>query len=237
MIEFRDLGEAIMRVESVPEPTLRRLPSYHSYLIRLREKGQTMISASQMGADLGVHHTQVRKDLAFTGSEGRPKVGHRIEELITSIEAFLNWNNNTEAFLVGAGRLGMALMGEASLEKAGVKIVAAFDINAKKVGESIQGVRILPMEKFQDLVSRMHIAIGILAVPVPAAQEVAQLMAKSGIQAIWNLAPVELNVPEGIIVENVALHVSLAVLSRKLAVKIRAEKAAEGLRSLVSPPI
>jgi len=216
-----------MRVESVPEPTLRRLPSYHSYLTRLRDKGQIMISASQIGADLGVHHTQVRKDLAFTGSEGRPKVGHRIEELVNSIEAFLNWNNNTEAFLVGAGRLGMALMGEPSLQKAGVKIVAAFDVNAKKVGQSIQGVRILPMEKFPDLVKRMHIAIGILAVPVDAAQEVAQLMARSGIQAIWNMAPIDLDVPGDIIVENVALHASLAVLSRKLAVKTRAAKAAE----------
>jgi redox-sensing transcriptional repressor len=215
-----------MRVESVPEPTLRRLPSYHGYLVRLREKGQIMISASQIGADLGVHHTQVRKDLAFTGSEGRPKVGHRIDELIQSIEAFLNWNNSTEAFLVGAGRLGVALMGEASLEKAGVKIVAAFDISSRKVGQSIQGVRILPLEKFPDLARRMHIAIGILAVPAEAAQEVAQLMAQSGIQAIWNLAPVELDIPHDVIVENLALHASLAVLSRKLAVKTRAAQAA-----------
>jgi redox-sensing transcriptional repressor len=123
-------------------------------------------------------------------------------------------------------------MGEPSLQKAGVKIVAAFDTNSHKVGHSIQGVRILPLEKFQDLVHRMHIAIGILAVPVDAAQEVARLMAKSGIQAIWNLAPVELDVPPGIIVENVALHASLAVLSRKLAVKIRADKAAEAQQDL-----
>jgi len=211
-----------MRVESVPEPTLRRMPSYHGYLVRLREKGQIMISASQIGADLGVHHTQVRKDLAYTGSEGRPKIGHRIDDLIASIEAFLHWNSTTEAFLVGAGRLGTALLGEASLEKAGVKIVAAFDISSRKVGQSIQGVRILPLEKFQDLVRRMHIAIGILVVPVEAAQEVAQLMVRSGIQAIWNLVPIELNVPGDVIVENLALHASLAVLSRKLLVKRKA---------------
>lgn len=211
-----------MRVESVPEPTLRRMPSYHGYLLRLREKGQIMISASQIGADLGVHHTQVRKDLAFTGSEGRPKVGHRVEDLINAIEGFLNWNNTTEAFLVGAGRLGAALLGEASLEKAGVKIVAAFDISSRKVGQSIQGVRILPLEKFQDLARRMHISIGILAVPQDAAQHVAQLMARSGIQAIWNLVPMELDLPGDIIVENLALHASLAVLSRRLAVKRKA---------------
>jgi redox-sensing transcriptional repressor len=230
MIESPTLNEASMRVESVPEPTLRRLPSYHGYLLRLREKGQTMISASQIGADLGVHHTQVRKDLAFTGSEGRPKVGHRIDDLLSAIEEFLNWNNTTEAFLIGAGRLGAALLGEASIEKAGVKIVAAFDISSRKVGQSIQGVRILPLEKFQDLTQRMHIAIGILAVPLDVAQEVAELMARSGIQAIWNLVPIELDLPDNIIVENLALHASLAVLSRRLAVK---HKAAEGPASTI----
>lgn len=211
-----------MRAESVPEPTLRRLPIYHGYLVRLRDKGEIMVSASQLGADLGVHHTQVRKDLAFTGSEGRPKVGHRIADLITSIEGFLNWNNATEAFLVGAGRLGTALLGEPSLEKAGVKIVAAFDVSPAKVGQGVRGIPILPMEKFQSLVGRMHVSIGILAVPAEEAQGTATLMAASGIQAIWNLVPVELVVPEGVIVENLRMHSSLAVLSRKLAVKRQA---------------
>ena len=215
-----------MHAESVPEPTLRRLPTYHNYLSGLREKGEIMVSASQIGGDLGVHHTQVRKDLAFTGSEGRPKVGHRIADLIAAIEGFLNWNNTTEAFLVGAGRLGTALMGEAGLEKAGVKIVAAFDVSARKIGQNAQGVSILSLDKFQDLARRMHITISILTVPGEAAQGVATLMAHSGIRAIWNLAPVELDVPEGIIVENLRLHSSLAVLSRKLAVKIHAEQAA-----------
>jgi redox-sensing transcriptional repressor len=201
---------------------LRRLPIYHGYLLRLRDKGETMVSASQLGADLGVHHTQVRKDLAFTGSEGRPKVGHRIADLITSIEGFLNWNNATEAFLVGAGRLGTALLGEASLEKAGVKIVAAFDVSPSKIGQNVRGIPILPVDKFQGLVGRMHISIGILAVPSEVAQDMAMLMAESGIQAIWNLVPVELDVPGGVIVENFRMHSSLAVISRKLAVKRQA---------------
>ncbi len=215
-----------MRAESVPEPTLRRLPSYYHYLVRLREKGQVMISAAQIGEDLGVHHTQVRKDLAFTGSQGRPKVGHRVADLAASIENFLNWNNATDAFLVGVGHLGTALLGYAGFERAGVKIVAAFDTNPRMVGKKIQGVLVLPLDKLPDLARRMHISIGILTVPAEAAQEVADLMIASGIQAIWNFAPTVPDVPQDVIIENVALYSSLGVLSRKLAVHRRAALAA-----------
>jgi len=215
-----------MRAESVPEPTLRRLPSYYHYLVRLREKGQEMISAAQIGEDLGVHHTQVRKDLAFTGSQGKPKVGHRVADLVASIETFLNWNNVTDAFLVGAGHLGTALLGYAGFERAGVRIVAAFDQNPRMVGKKIQGVAVLPMDKFADLSRRMHIGIGILTVPAEAAQEVAEMMIASGVQAIWNFAPTVLDLPAEIIVENVALHSSLGVLSRKLSVHRKAVLAA-----------
>ena len=211
-----------MRVESVPEPTLRRLPSYYHYLLRLREKGQVMTSAAQIGEALRVHHTQVRKDLAVTGSQGRPKVGHRVDDLIASIEEFLNWNNVSEAFLVGVGHLGTALLGYAGFERAGVRIVAAFDASPRRTGKKINGVAVLPVEKLPDLARRMHIVIGILTVPAEDAQAVAETMVASGIQAIWNFAPVELDLPETVIVENVALYSSLGVLSRKLAVRRKA---------------
>lgn len=211
-----------MRVDSIPEATLRRLPSYYHYLLRLREKGQEVTSAAQIGAALGVHHTQVRKDLAVTGSQGRPKVGHRVDDLIASIEEFLNWNNVSDAFLVGVGHMGTALLGYPGFERAGVRIVAAFDASPRRAGKKIQGVSVLPVEKFPDLARRMHVAIGILTVPVEDAQEVAEMMVASGIQAIWNFAPIVPDLPEGVIVENVALSSSLGVLSRKLAVHRRA---------------
>lgn len=211
-----------MRVDSVPEATLRRLPSYYHYLLRLREKGQTTISAAQIGAALNVHHTQVRKDLAVTGSQGKPKVGHRVDDLIASIEEFLNWNNVSDAFLVGAGHLGTALLGYAGFERAGVRIVAAFDASPRRAGRKIQGVSVLPVEKFPDLARRMHVAIGILTVPAEDAQDVAEMMVASGIEAIWNFAPIVLDLPDAVIVENVALYSSLGVLSRRLAVRRKA---------------
>ena len=211
-----------MTAASVPEPTLRRLPKYYHYLRRIQGLGQEIISATQMAEDLGIHHTQVRKDLAATGSQGKPKVGHRVDDLVVSIEAFLNWNNYSDAFLVGAGNLGSALLGYSDFEKAGIRIVAAFDCSPAKVGKQIHGVAVLPMTKFQDLAQRMHIAIGILTAPADKAQQIADLMVHSGLQAIWNFAPITLDLPPDIIVENVELYASLAIFSRRLAEKNKA---------------
>jgi redox-sensing transcriptional repressor len=211
-----------MAATSVPEPTLRRLPKYYHYLKRIQEAGQEIISATQMAEDLGIHHTQVRKDLSATGSQGKPKVGHRVADLLISIEAFLNWNNFSDAFLVGAGNLGSALLGYTDFEKAGIRIVAAFDSSPAKIGKKIHGISVLPMAKFDDLAKRMHIVIGILTAPADRAQLIAEQMVKAGIQAIWNFAPITLDVPEDIIVENVELYASLAIFSRKLSERSKA---------------
>jgi redox-sensing transcriptional repressor len=205
-----------MAATSVPLPTLRRLPKYYHYLLRVQGTGQGIISATQMAEDLGIHHTQVRKDLAATGSQGKPKVGHRVEDLLASIEAFLNWNNFSEAFLVGAGNLGSALLGYTDFEKAGIRIVAAFDANPAKAGKAIHGILVYPMAEFELLARERRIAIGIITVPADRAQQIAETMVRSGLQAIWNFAPITLDVPGEIIVENVELYASLAIFSRKL---------------------
>jgi redox-sensing transcriptional repressor len=215
-----------MAATSVPLPTLRRLPKYYHYLLRVRTAGQEIISATQMAEDLGIHHTQVRKDLAATGSQGKPKVGHRVEDLLVSIEAFLNWNNYSEAFLVGAGNLGSALLGYTDFEKAGIRIVAAFDSSPAKVGRKIHGVDVFPTSQFEQLAEERRIAIGIITVPADRAQQIAETMVRSGLQAIWNFAPITLDVPEEIIVENVELYASLAIFSRKLEERRKAKAAA-----------
>ncbi|WP_316414098.1 redox-sensing transcriptional repressor Rex [Mesoterricola silvestris] len=202
---------------SVPIPTLRRLPRYYQYLSRLKNAGQEQVSAAHMAEVLGVHHTQVRKDLAITGCQGRPKTGHKISELLTAIEGFLHWDSHSDAFLVGVGSLGTALMKYPGFDKAGARIVAAFDHDPTKAGLRIGDTPVLPMEKFTSLAERMHIAVGILTVPSEAAQATADLMVGSGIRAIWNFAPVNLDVPDHVIVENLELFTSLALLLRKLS--------------------
>ena len=199
----------------VPLPTLRRLPRYYQYLERLRDAGQERVSAARMAEVMGVHHTQVRKDLAIAGCLGRPKTGHRVAELLAAIKGFLGWDNQSEAFLVGVGSLGTALLKYPGFAQAGARIVAAFDLDPAKAGTNVGEVPVLPMAKLPGLAARMHIPVGILTVPAAAAQATAELMAAGGIRAIWNFAPVTLELPEGVIVENLELLTSLSLLLRR----------------------
>jgi redox-sensing transcriptional repressor len=206
---------------SIPQPSLRRLPQYHHYLVVLEAKGVSRVSCSVIGRDLDLVPVQVRKDLQYTGIIGKPKTGYSVSELILSIETFLGWNNVNEAFLVGVGNLGTALLGHERFSKFGLRIVAAFDTDASKIGQWIHGKAVLHLDKLADLAPRMSIHLGIITAPAEVAQTVADEMVKGGIQAIWNFAPVRLSVPEHIIVHNEDLYNSLASLSWKLAGRFR----------------
>lgn len=204
-------------VITIPEPTLRRLPIYYQYLKNLETGGTKVISCTTIGNDLDFDPTQVRKDLSYTGVEGKPKVGYLVADLIREIEEFLGWNKINAAFLVGAGNLGTALLGYSQFKQHGLSIVAAFDKDESKVGRVVHGKLILPLEKLPDLSQRMGIRLGIITVPPVSAQGVADLMVQGGIQAIWNFAPVTLKVPPPVLVRNEELYYSLASLSHKLA--------------------
>jgi redox-sensing transcriptional repressor len=200
----------------VPEPTLRRLPLYHRCLKELQQSGREFASCTDIGMNLDLDPTQVRKDLEAAGIEGRPRVGYVLAGVISGLEQFLGWGNANEAFLVGAGSMGSALLGYKKFEECGLKIVAAFDDDRNKIGTQIHGKHVLALEKLANLAGRMHIQIGIITVPAAAAQSVADLMVRGGIRAIWNFAPVRLHVPEHVIVHNEDLYCSLASLSQKL---------------------
>jgi redox-sensing transcriptional repressor len=122
---------------------------------------------------------------------------------------------------VGAGSLGTALLGYQGFTEHGLNIVAAFDLDEEKIGEKIHGKMIMPLHKLPNLAARMHIHLGVITTPAQGAQAAAELMVEGGIRAIWNFAPVCLKLPPGVIVENVELSSSLAVLSSKLAQALR----------------
>jgi redox-sensing transcriptional repressor len=206
---------------SVPEASLRRLPQYHYYLVGLQAQGITVISCSAIGRDLRYVPVQVRKDLQFTGIIGKPKVGYSVAELLVAIESLLGWNNANEAFLVGTGNLGTAILGHERFSRFGLQVVAAFDNDPRKVGQCVHGKPVLSLECLIPLAGRMNVHMGIIATPPEAAQVIAEEMVKAGIQAIWNFAPVKLNLPEHIIVRNEDLYSSWASLSCKLARRLR----------------
>jgi redox-sensing transcriptional repressor len=221
MARIEEIPAAVPCTEGVPEPTLRRLPGYCQVVRRMADDGVENVSCTQIGAELHLDPTQVRKDIAFTGIVGRPRVGYAVGELYDSIESFLGWKNAQDAFLIGVGSLGTALLGYANFENHGVRIVAAFDDDPIKVGTVVHGRKIYPLQKLPNLAARMKIHMGILTVPADAAQEAANLLVESGILAIWNFAPTALTVPEDIIVQTEELFASLGVLSSKLAKRLR----------------
>jgi redox-sensing transcriptional repressor len=165
---------------------------------------------------------QVRKDLAITNAVGRPKLGYSVSELVDMIEDFLGWHNTTEAYLVGAGNLGAALLGYQGFREYGLDIIAAFDADESKVGTEIRGKKVIHVEKLPEMIRRMGIKIGILTVPAFCAQELADNMVSAGIHAIWNFSPVKVMAPPEIIVQHENLASSLVVLSKKLALALKA---------------
>lgn len=200
----------------IPEPTLRRLPRYHHFLMREENSGKKVISCSDIARALNLDPTQIRKDLAVTGIVGKPKVGYEVPALIQALEKVLGWNNVTHAVLVGAGSLGTAILGYQQFNKYGLNIVAIFDSDANKVGQVVHGREILPVGWLPGMARQMRILTGIITVPAEAAQSVADLMTAGGIRAIWNFAPRALTVSADTIVQYEDMFSGLAVLTTRL---------------------
>jgi len=208
----------------VPIPSIRRLPLYLNFLKNLKEKKEKRVSTTIIADEFGTQSIQVRKDLAITGIRGKPKTGYEIDELTSAIESFLGWDNMEDAFLVGVGNLGQALMGYSRFKNLGLNIVAAFDADPDKTGVKIKDIEILPVSKLAGLIERMHIKIGILTIPQDQAQAVANTMIDAGIKAIWNFTAGKINAPRGVIIEDVMLSSSLSVLTSRLKETIKNEK-------------
>ncbi len=206
-----------MNSVQVSDIVLRRLPKYIHFLRNLKKNGEVYTSATQIANALSIHHTQVRKDISLTGLRGTPKVGHNVNDLLIALINFLNWDNITDAFLVGTGNMGKALLNYHGFKKAGIKIVAAFDVNSNLIGSEINGIKVFSINKLPNLASRLHVHIGILCIPSAQAQQTAEMMCENGIIGIWNFTPVTLKLPKNVVVENVDLYPSLAVLSHKVA--------------------
>lgn len=215
-------------IRHLPEPVLRRLPIYCNYLRHIGDEYSDFISCTTIGLALDLNPTQIRKDLAMAGAQGRPKVGYHINELISCLECFMGWRTSQDVFLVGAGHLGTALLSyNKSLDNYGIRIISAFDNNPSIIGKEINGVEVLSIGKFNSLARRLDIKLAILTVPEPFAQRVCDLMVSSGVQAIWNFAPVKLAVPDSVIVQNEELFASLGALSSKLNALLSPEHAQE----------
>lgn len=210
---------------NVSKATIGRLPAYHRYLQEKLAAGEKTVSSTAIAEDLHLNAVQVRKDLSAIAREaGKPKLGFAVADLIADIDRFLGYDNLNDAVLVGVGGLGKALAGYVGFKNYGLNIVAAFDADPARVGTTVGGIKVFPADELARLVRRLNVLIGIVAVPKEAAQGVADELIKGGVRAIWNFAPVHLNVPENIAVKNEDMAASLAILSKRLAEILNSEK-------------
>lgn len=212
-----------MERKEISKAVLKRLPGYLSYLRGIPENSSPYISATALANALGMGEVQVRKDLAMVSDGGRPKIGYLRESLIEDISQFLGYDNTTEAILVGAGKLGQALLGYKGFEAYGLNILAGFDINPS-VDKTEEGKPIFPIEQMESFCRTNKVLMGIITVPAEYAQEVCNQLIRCGIKAVWNFAAVHLEVPEKILVQNENMATSLAVLSMHLQANMKDNK-------------
>lgn len=191
--------------------TIGRLPIYLDYLKHLPTETKT-ISATSIAKALNLGDVQVRKDLSAACGLGRPKIGYEVTELTRALEATIGEPAGCEAVIVGAGRLGRALLGFGGFSEYGLTVTHAFDLLPNGNPE------VHPVEELPTYCSLHQVEIGIITVPPEAAQGVADLLVKCGVQAIWCFAPVRLNLPQEITVQYENLALSLAHLHQKVKV-------------------
>ena len=206
-----------MKANQITRATLGRLPLYLNYLKQIESSGTTSISATTIAKALSLGEVQVRKDLASVSGAGKPKVGYESSDLIKRLEDTLGSNSITSAVLVGAGKLGRALLDYNGFEEFGIKIVAAFDSNDEVIRFSKTSKDILPISTLSEYCIANNVKLGIITVGQGWAQQVCNMMEESGIKAIWNFAPCNLEVSDGILVKNENLALSLAHLSNQLS--------------------
>ncbi|MRN53344.1 redox-sensing transcriptional repressor Rex [Paenibacillus monticola] len=179
----------------ISEAVVRRLPVYLRFLNDLQKREIPTVSSQELGQKLDLNPAQIRKDLAYFGDFGRKGIGYDVSYLIEKIRHILKLDQQINVALVGAGNLGHALSNYNAYLKDTMKITAVFDSFAPKVGQQIHSLTVQPMEELESTIRKQGIRIGIITVPDFEAQNVADILVASGIEAILNFAPVILKTP------------------------------------------
>jgi redox-sensing transcriptional repressor len=201
---------------TIPVQTLRRIPYYHQILSELEQKGESFISSKYLAHFFHVDDTQVRKDVSVIGYKGKPKSGYSVSGLKQAIGDFLGINTENTAILIGAGKLGSALIEYPGLSEYGLKLVAVFDNDPHKMNQRIGDYTIQPLQTLAKVVQSFDVGIAIITVPKEVAQSVCDLVVEQKIKAIWNFAPTQLSVPADVTIRNENMAVGLALLSHYL---------------------
>lgn len=199
--------------------TIRRLPQYLRIFYNLHAYGRELVSSTALAEETQLLPIVIKKDLQAVGAPSKLRAGFKVAGTIAVIEKFLGWNNLNKAFLVGVGHLGAALLGFDGFKNHGLEIVAAFDTHPERVGHEINGIHVYHTAQMRSVIEEKKLQIAILTVPVSAAQGITDTLVACGVKAIWNFAPVKLNVPPDVAVQQEDIASGLAQLCATLKSK------------------
>jgi redox-sensing transcriptional repressor len=209
-----------MKFSKIPAATITRLSLYSRSLEELLRDDVNIIASDKLAQKCGVNPAQVRKDLAYFGEFGVRGVGYFVRELLFEIKKILGLNKRWKMALLGVGNLGLALVAHENFAKQGYEFVAVFDQDAKKVGMRLPGGQMIHhIDDMPQVVKEKEVEIGVIATPGNQAQITARRLIDAGIKAILNFAPIQIQVPEGFIIENVDFTVKLDNLAYHLTME------------------
>lgn len=193
----------------VSKAVIKRLPRYRRYLEDLKRKGVDRISSGEMSELIGYTASQIRQDLNTFGGFGQQGYGYNVEALYQEISQILGLDHDYKMVIVGIGNLGHAVANYTHIYKAGFEVVGLFDVNPTLIGQEVNDIKIRDLDELVDFLKNNDVEIGIITTNKSSAQGVADILVKGGIKGIWNFAPVDLDLPDDIALENVHLTDSL----------------------------
>lgn len=208
----------------ISRAVISRLPRYYRFLGELLDAGVERISSNDLSKKMRVTASQIRQDLNNFGGFGQQGYGYNVKYLHSEIGKILGLDKTHNFIIIGAGNLGQALANYASFEKSGFVLKSLFDVNPRLDGISIRGIRVRMMDELIGFLKENDIEIAALTIPKSKAVEVADILVKNGIKAIWNFAHTDLTLPKDVIVENVHLSDSLMQLSYNISQKENVRK-------------
>ena len=206
-----------MEAKQISKAVIKRLPRYYRYLGELLEDNVERISSNDLSKKMRVTASQIRQDLNNFGGFGQQGYGYNVKYLYTEIGKILGLDTVHPMIIVGAGNLGQALANYVEFEKRGFKLVGIFDVNPVLEGIAVRGIEIQMISDLPFFLKENNVEIAILTLPKNKAIDMADILIENGIKAIWNFAHVDLDTPDGVIVENVHLSESLMTLSSNLS--------------------
>ena len=204
-------------MRKIPESTVRRLALYLRYLEQSQAQGSATISSQELARRGGTTSAQVRKDLSLFGSFGKRGLGYSVPQLAAQIRGILGLKRSYRVVLVGAGKIGLALVHYQGFRQRGFEVSAIYDRDARKVGSRLDGLVVRDVKHIEGDLKKEPTDIAIVVTPAEAAQEVVDRLVRAGVKAILNFAPVQLSVPSDVAVKTVNMALELETLSYALA--------------------